>query len=306
MKRRQPSAISRQLGLVMLLAATAARAQTASTGIDVERFVPALGPTALVGVDGTAVTRAGALSWAASLDVLHDPIALRVPATGDLVSRPVRDALVGDVAVEFGVWKRLALAVGVPVTLYQDGDRLRGTGVSEQGLAATAAGDIRVRAKASLTDPDGGGRLGAAVVLQVTAPAGGSSDFAATDEATIEPRLVVDAHLGRLTLAAQVGVRFEKDRALFATSFGDELTWSAAAALALLERATFGLGAIFEGAGGVGASAGTRPAELRGALRVRLGPVALDAGAGGGVDGDVGAPAWRVFLVARSALPLTR
>jgi hypothetical protein len=217
------------------------------------------------------------------------------------VSRPVRDALVGNVALEFGVWKRLALAVGVPVALWQDGDRLRGTGTSEQGLAPAAAGDIRIRAKASLVE---GERLGAAVVLQVTAPGGGEADFQATQGATIEPRLVVDAHLGRLTLAATVGVRFEEDRALFTTTFGDELTWGAGAALSIVERRRVGLGAIFEGAGGVGPSRGTRPAELRGAVRLRLGPVVLDAGAGGGLDEDVGAPAWRVFLVARGVVPL--
>jgi hypothetical protein len=44
---------------------------------------------------------------------------------------------------------------------------------------------------------------------------------------------------------------------------------------------------------------------MRGALRLALGPVALDAGAGGGLDHDVGAPAWRVFVVARGGLPLT-
>jgi len=295
--------------LVAMLAAasSAARAQTAAgqtatTGVDVERFVPALGPTALVGVEGAAVTRAGAVAWTASLDFLQDPITLRGAYSGDLVSRPVRDALVGDVAMEFGVWKRLALAVGVPVALWQDGDRLRGTGTSEAPLSATVAGDIRVRAKASLVE---GGKLGAAIILQVTAPAGGDAQFEATDGATIEPRLVADAHLGRLTLAAQVGVRFEKDRALFTTELGDELTWGAGAAVALFDRARVGLGAIFEGAGAVGPSAGTRPAELRGALRLRVGPVALDAGGGGGLDAQIGAPGWRVFVVARGVVPLT-
>jgi hypothetical protein len=288
----------------MLLAASAAHAQAtgANTGVAVERFVPALGPTALVGVDGAAVTRPGAVSWAVGVDFLQDPITLRGAYTGDLLSRPVRDALVGDVALEFGVWKRLAIAVGVPVVLYQDGDRLRGTGASERALETTVAGDIRVRAKASLVE---GGRVGAAVVLQVTAPGGGEADFEATDGATVEPRVVLDAHLGRLTLAAQVCVRFQKDRALFVTSFGDELTWSAGAAWALFERGSVGLGAVFEGAGGVGPSVGTRPAELRGAVRLRLGPVALDAGGGGGLDGDVGAPAWRVFVVVRGAVPLS-
>ena len=156
---------------------------------------------------------------------------------------------------------------------------------------------MRIRAKASLVE---GKRLGAAVLLQVTAPAGGQSDFAATDGATVEPRLVVDAHLGRLTLAASVGARFQKERTLFTTQLGDELTWAAAAAAAIVQRPMGGLTAIVEAAGGVGPSAGTRPAEIRGALRVPLGAVALEAGAGAGLDGDVGAPAWRVFLAARS------
>jgi hypothetical protein len=294
------SALSCQLSA--LLIASTAWAQTASTGVAVERFVPAVGPTALAGVEGTAVTRPGAVSWAAAIDLLHDPITLRAAYSGDLVSRPVRDQLVGDVALEFGVWKRLALAVGVPVVLYQDGDRLRGTGVDERALQATAAGDVRMRIKAALVE---GRWLGAAVVLQVTAPAGGQSDFAATDDATVEPRLVVDAHLGRVTLAAQAGARFQKDRVLFLTRFGDELVWGAAAALSIVERTRVGIGAIVEGAGAVGPSAGTRPIEVRGAARLRLGPVALDAGAGAGLDGDVGAAAWRVFLVARGALGLT-
>ncbi len=287
--------------VVAMMAASLAHAQSATTGVAVERFAPALGPTALVGVDGAAVTPAGAVSFAAGLDVLQDPITLRTAYVGDLVSRPVRDALVGDVALELGLWRqRLAVAVGVPVVLYQDGDRLRGTGVDERALSATVAGDVRVRVKAALV---AGKQIGAAILLQVTAPAGGQADFAATDGATVEPRLVVDAHLGRVTLAASVGARFQKERALFLTQLGDELTWGAGVAALLVERAR--LSAIVEAAGGVGASDGTRPAELRGALRLGLGPVALDAGGGGGLDGDIGAPAWRVFLVARGTLGLT-
>lgn len=296
MKRR--FAVGCQLSALWV--ACAAHAQTATTGVPAERFSPAVGPTAFVGVEGAAVTPAGALSWVASLDALADPISLRTAFTNMRVSEPVDFALVGDVALEFGVWKRLALAVGVPVVLYQQGDRLQGTGTSERALAATVAGDVRIRAKASLVE---GRRIGAAVLLQVTAPAGGQSDFAATDGATVEPRLVVDAHLGRLTLAASVGARFGKERTLFTTQLGDELTWAGAAAVAIVRRAMGGLDLIAEGAGGVGSSDGTRPAELRGAMRVLLGPVALEAGAGAGVDHDVGAPGWRVFLVARSGSP---
>ena len=100
-----------------------------------------------------------------------------------------------------------------------------------------------------------------------------------------------------------MGARFQKERALFTTQFGDELTWAGAAAVAIVRRAMGGLDAIVEGAGAVGPSDGTRPAELRGALRGVFGPVTLDLGGGAGVDGDVGAPKYRVFLVARSMWP---
>lgn len=299
--------------LSALLIAAVAQAQEANPGIAAERFAPAVGPTALVGVEGAAVTPPGAVSWAASLDLLHDPIKLLQAYRGDVVTRPVRDQLVGDVALEFGIWKRLAVAVSVPVVLYQDGDRLQGTGVAaggaadgERPLQHTVGGDVAVRIKAQLVHDALGPGLHAALVLQVTAPSGGAGDFAATDGATVEPRLVVDARLGRLTLAASAGARFAKERTLFLTTFDDELTWSAAAALALVARPRVGLSAVVEAAGGVGAASGTRPAELRGALRLAWRALAIDAGAGGGVDGDVGAPAWRVFVVARGGLPLTR
>src|SRR5256885_977277 len=49
-----------------------------------------------------------------------------------------------------------------------------------------------------------------------------------------------------------------------------------------------------------------RPAEARGALRLALGPVVVDAGAGAGLDGEVAAPAWRVFLLARALVGRAR
>jgi hypothetical protein len=304
--------MTRALVAALLLWAAAAHAQTApappatTTGVAADRFTPAIGPGSFLGVEGAPTTAAGAVSWVAALDLGHDPIKLNQSFAGGLTSRPVRDQLVLNLGLEFGLWKRLAVAVGVPVVLFQDGDRLRGLGVDETRLAASAAGDIRIRLKALLAgDPKGAG-LHAALQLQLTAPALGQHDFAATSGATIEPRLVVDWRNDRFALGVTLGVRFEPDRTLFATHFGDELVWGAAAAAQLFSRPRASLGAVVEGEGGVGASAGTRPAELRGALRVSSRWVAVDAGAGAGLDGEVGAPAWRVFVVARGGLGLAR
>jgi hypothetical protein len=296
--------------VALLATAAAARAQapapTTTTAVAADRLTPAIGPGSFLGVEGGATTPARAVSWLATLGLVRDPIKLTQAYAGGLVSRPVRDQLVAQLGLELGVWKRLAVMLGVPVLLYQDGDRLRGLGVDESRLAATVAGDVRVRVKALLAGESARPGWHAALQLTVTAPAGGQRQFAASDGATLEPRLVVDWRSARFAIAANVGIRFAGERTLFTTTFGDELTWGAATSLLLRARAPGALTVVAEAEGAAGASTGTRPVELRAAARVDLGALALDGGAGFGVDGDAGAPAWRVFVLARGSLPLTR
>ena len=156
------------------VAASAAHAQSASTGVAVERFVPALGPTALVGVEGAAVTPAGrgiVGGVASTSSAIRSRCGRRY--TGARVSRA------GALTRSSATW-RSSSACGsgwrspsaCRWSLYQDGDRLRGTGTSERALATTVAGDIRIRAKASLVEGKRHGR--ARSLLQVTAPGGGA------------------------------------------------------------------------------------------------------------------------------------
>ncbi len=285
----------RQLAL-LLLTAPAWAASGASTGIAADRLVPGVGPVVMVGVEGADVTPLGQGSLALSLGVVRDPLRLVLPS-GDLLSRPVRWQLTNDLSAEAGLWSnRLAFAVGLPVVWWAAGDRLRGTG-DERPLASPTAGDLRLRLKAALL---GSERVHVAALVQVTVPLGGQADFAATDGVTVEPRLLVDLRLGPVLVAAALGVRFASDRQLFQTTFGDELTWSLGVGGRLWTRRRLFVELMGEGAGAVGGSSGTRPVELRGAVRLGISPVSIDVGAGAGVDGDAGAPAWRLFVVARA------
>jgi hypothetical protein len=287
--------------LAPLLLASPVRA--ASTGIAVDRLVPGVGPDTLIGVEGGSVTPFGQGALARSLSLLRDPIRLVLPS-GDLLSRPVRDQLVTDLSAEAGLWSdRLAVAVGLPIVYWQDGDRLRGTGASEQKLATTVAGDLRLRVKGCFF---GSRRVHVGALVQVTVPLGGQKNFAGNDGVTVEPRLLVDVRLQRVFLAANLGVRFASDRALFQTTFGDELTWSLGGGVRAWSRERKYLELMVEGAGAVGGSPGTRPVELRGAARLGIGAFSVDVGAGAGVDDEVGAPSWRVFMVARALVGRAR
>jgi hypothetical protein len=275
----------------------------ASTGIPADRFVPAVGPVTLVGVEGADVTAFGQGTLALSFGLLHDPLKLTLPS-GAVLAHPVRWQFATDLAAEAGLWRRrIAFSVGLPVVWWQAGDRLKNTGVDEAPLATTRAGDLRLRVKAALRN---GGRVHVAAAVQVTVPLGGQSDFAATDGVTVEPRLMLDAHVGPVLVAAALGVRFAPERELFQTHLGDELTWAVGVGVAVFRRRAWHLAILTEGAGAVGGSAGSRPAELRGGLRLGAGPFTVDAGGGGGLDGEVAAPAWRAFLVVRALVGRAR
>jgi hypothetical protein len=303
---RRPSLVA---ALWLLAMAGAARAQTApppapgaSTGIAADRFVPGIGPLTLLSAEGAEVTASGRLSWQVAIGYLRDPIRLTNGLVGGTLSMPVRAQLNGDLALEVGVFKRVAVSIGLPFVLYADGDRLRGTGVDEHPLAGGGGGDARLRVKVALLgNPD---RLGlhVAALLQVTVPFGGQSNFAATSTATVEPRLIADIRLPHLLFCAQVGVRFQGERSLFLTRFGDELTWVAGAGVDLVQHGRFGALAMFEAGGLVGPSDGTRPTEVRGGVRALLGGFTVDVGAGGGVVSEVASPAWRVFAILRHRL----
>lgn len=286
--------------LALSLSAVPAFAQSASTGVVADRFVPGLGPEPLLGAESALVTPRWQLAWAVALGYLRDPIRLNGRFTGAAISRPVRGALASDLSVELGLGRHLAAALGMPVVLAQQGDRLRNTGVDDKGLAATAGGDLRLRIKGSL----GRARtlVGAAAILELTIPTGGQHDFAATSTVTFEPRVVVDLRLRRLLLVTELGVRFAGERKLFLTNFGDEFTWLVGAKLRLLDRRRFGLLVLAEAGGFVGSATGTRPVEARGGFGFAVGPLLVDLGGGAGLTSDVGAPSWRVFAVVHGLL----
>jgi hypothetical protein len=221
------------------------------------------------------------------------PIMIVDRTSGALVSRPVSAIGTVDAALEIGLWRRLAIGLGMPATLYARGDRLAGLGVGDdRPLASPKLGDVRFRAKVALAETRS---VRIAVAGIFTLPASGENDFAATAGPTFEPRLIADVTTSHVLFAAQVGVRFMPDRVLFGTHFGDELSFAIGA--------TSGwrwFRIVTELAGAVGEE--VHPIEARGALRFLL-PHALsvDAGAGGGLDRDPTAAQWRAFLILRHA-----
>lgn len=290
--------------LVLGLASSSAHAQTStptSTGIAADRFTPAPGPAAFGQVEGAKVAPAGQIWITGMASAVGHPLRLRSALTQEQVAEPVAYRVTLDLGAEVGVWrKRLALGLGVPVAVWQIGDRLRATGSADpsadgdSALATAAAGDIRLRGKALLTPPDR--RAALALVFEVTIPGPvGASNFAATSGVTVAPRLVGWFHRGPIAAAANVELRLAPARTLYETTLHDSLEWGIAAAYELPARRV-GLLLVTEATGQLNLVTDQylSSTELRGLLRIAWWRGSLDLGGGGGFGPLT--PAWRAFI----------
>jgi hypothetical protein len=273
-----------------------------ATGIAADRFVPAIGPSAFGQVEGAPVAPAGQLWLTGYASALGQPLRLRDALTGVEVAEPVRYRVNMDLGAELGVFrKRLALGIGMPIALWQIGDRLAATGASDpmaqagNALATTAIGDLRLRFKALLSPLEK--IAAAALVVELTAPGpgDGAANFVATSGFTLAPRLIGWLHKGPIAAAVNVELRLAPARTLYQTTLHDSFFWGAALAGELPARRV-GLALLAEATGELNLVPGQYlySTELRGLLRITWWRAALDIGGGGGL-GPM-APAWRGFI----------
>ena len=276
-----------------------------STGIAADRFTPAPGPSAFGQVEGAPVAPAGQVWLTGMASAIGHPFRLRSALTLDQVAEPVSYRVSLDLGAEVGVFrKRLALGLGVPVTLWQIGDRLQATGSADpvadgsSGLATTAIGDIRLRGKALLTPAERSAALALALELTIPGPGSGATNFVATSGFTVAPRLIGWFHKGPIAAAANLELRLAPARALYQTTVHNSFAWGVAAGGELPVRRV-GLALIAEATGQVNLVGGQDllSTELRGIFRIAWWRGSFDLGGGGGFGALT--PAWRGFVSLR-------
>ncbi len=282
-----------------LLSASPVCAQ--STGIAAERMFFQSGPSAFFQVEGAQVAEPRQI-WlhSAALAIAH-PLRLRNQYTGELLSTPVDYRVTLDLGAELGIWKkRLALGIGLPVAVWQNGDRLVSTGGTdlsvEKPLRVSAVGDLRLRARMRLTPTDW--FWGILTTLDFTIPGGGQTDFVATAGPTVSPKLVGWFQKGPIAAAVNLSARLAPVRALYQTTLRHSIEWGAAASAAFPTR-RIGLALLTEAVGYYYPGTSIHSTELRGGLRFGLRQAAVDVGGGGGLGPF--APDWRAFVSVRGA-----
>ena len=281
--------------LVVALAATAARAQSASFTVD--RFQPGAGAFDVLGV--ASPETAPHFDWHASLYTSYARDPLRLVAVGhpDEVKLLHGQSML-HLGISLGLWDRFELGAVLPLTVAQrsEGAPMLGGPVSAP-VATGGIGDVRLLPKATVLSV-GGLVLGAAAPF--TIPIGRQDAFLGAGAPSVTPTLLVelqDVLPVRLLLNAGVAVR--GDRSLGNLRVSSALTYGLAAELPMDVRG-HRLAALATLAGEAVVGQGgevERPLELLGGIRwTALPGLELAAGGGPGLSTGYGTPRYRLFF----------
>lgn len=298
-RSRRPEPRTPGLGLLLLLC-TSTAAQSA--GLPADRFAPAPGPDSFVQVEGAALPRPGQLAATAALWTASRPLVLRGAYINEEIAVPVEQRVALDLGADLGIWRgRLALGLGLPLVLWQAGDRLARSGGPDAAapLDTTVVGDLRLRAKAQLYGSRNG-RLALAGLSELTLPAGGRDSFAGRSSVTVALRGLLTAHRGRFSLGLAAAARFGPREQLYQSIFQHAFEWGVAVGLELLRRPRLLLIGEATGVLGFVGPFPSYPVEAGGALRIGNRRLAVDLGAGAGMPDAALTPRWRAFVLFRA------
>jgi uncharacterized protein (TIGR03382 family) len=285
------------LGVLLALSAPrGARAQATSSAstFTVERFALAATPGGVLDVEGA---RVDPRAWGADLWLGYASDPLIVSRIADGTTTPVRDgALVADrVGGELGahatVLATLALAVRVPVIVFQD--HTGSVATAAGALASSGLGDARVTAIWQIATQARRG-VDVALVGELSVPSASAADFRGDRGVTAAPSAAIARATGRVRLAANLGAYLRSTAMLGALEIGHELRGRIGAAYTLGPRVEVAasLSAATALTDPFGDAAHTQ-AELAIGPSFTTGGLALFAVGGVGLSHGYGTPAWR-------------
>jgi hypothetical protein len=269
----------------------------AQRDVELSRFQPALDADSFIGVQGTRTPGAGNVAIGLFTD--YGGGLLRVDRANGDDAELIAHRMSGTLSIEGGLGGRTALALSLPMVLYQQGDKLT---PSDSKLPAFAVADpemhLRYRFLGDPTKDDVQRRDGPGIALQggVALPAGDQDAFTGEGAVRTHLQLLADMHIFSAGIGATVGWshRFEGQN-LYGAKLHDALTFGAGLEVPI--PPLFPLSGLLElrGATDFRSSAATAiEAELGARLRFASGVVLTLAGGLAVTDG-VGEPGGRVI-----------
>ncbi len=289
-----------------LPAAAWAQSPPSDTAIDVQLFDYAIGPKSFFTVANADIADQKQLALDAFFTFLKAPFTVYNTdgATNPMITgeraKVVDTLAAAQLSAAYGINDKLQIGASLPLVFSLTGDGLNvTTGMANgSGLQVTGTGDLLVEGKYKLwASRNNELRLGA--IAGATLPTSFGSDgssYLGDNLPTMRGKLAVTWSKSKLSLGMNAGFILRKPRTVYDSTVGQQLTFGAAAAVAIKEN--FSLIGEFFGRGGLesGFALDESPMEAAGGFRLMAArSVAVTIGAGAGLDQAIGAPQLRFF-----------
>ncbi|WP_404370258.1 adventurous gliding motility protein AgmC [Corallococcus coralloides] len=269
-----------------------AQATAVSQAIDVQQYKPGPGVADVLAVHGAKVQRH--LGWNVGLSVNYadKPLNFFDPRSDTYVTSLVKSQVGFDLMGAVGLFDRFEIGVVLPITIQGSEASPAVDSSFANGVSGGGIGDLRLIPKARLLDGDD---YGVSVVLPISLPTGGASDFLGGSGVSVNPRVVAE-YGKRFRLLANVGVDLRKAEQLRNLNVGSALAYGVGAEVPLGNSPLAAQASLVGAMGFKQQNEEERPLELLAALKYRA-PTGLSAqvGAGPGLTHGYGTPTFRVL-----------
>ncbi|WP_147468489.1 Ig-like domain-containing protein [Corallococcus interemptor] len=277
-----------------------AQATAVSQAIDVQQYKPGPGVADVLAVHGAKVQRH--LGWNVGLSVNYadKPLNFFDPRSDTYVTSLVKSQVGFDLMGAVGLFDRFEIGVVLPITIQGSENSPAVDSSFANGVSGGGIGDLRLIPKARLLDGD---NYGVSVVLPISLPTGGASDFLGGSGVSVNPRVVAE-YGKRFRILANVGVDLRKSEQLRNLNVGSALAYGVGAEVPLGDLPLAAQASLVGAMGFKQQNEEERPLELLAALKYRA-PTGLSAqvGAGPGLTHGYGTPTFRVLASVAYSTP---
>ena len=233
------------------------------------------------------------------LSYAHRPLHVLNETTDKVTADLIKYQVNMNLQFAIGLWDRIELGIGLPITVAQDSDDLTLLGHAPGKSVGSGFGDIRIIPKVRIATL---GPIALAAAIPFTAPTGSEEDFLGEDGATVTPTGVVSLDTGRVNAGINFGYRARNERTFTLSAeqgpiqIDDEVVLSAGVKVAVINKRLDLLADVFLTISTHEQDREEVPAEILAGARIYLprGFIA-DVGAGPGLTSGAGTPVFRVL-----------
>ena len=215
------------LTLLLLPPARMAHAQNQppqDTSLDPQLFQPAIGPQNFLTVEGAEVPEHKRLSLGLTLNYQQRPYTIFTQTSnGSGETHVVANQFTSELDAAIGLFGRYQIGLGIPFTLYLDGDEVNAMGMpANLHLVETGIGDIRLQGKAHLATLGYEDQYDLGLSAGLTLPTGHSGGRAYLGDKTVTGRIVAIGTIdfGPVRAGGNLGILIRETSNSFATVSG--------------------------------------------------------------------------------------